>query len=98
MADNRRLLKLGLDQARRDLVDLSRRNRLLHAPLFGKRPWCVAIIGSQPDEVFEKLYRQDTFRGYTFRASDVDGLEDGEQVSTAIVDQPRAQPGCRPTS
>ena len=29
-------VKWALDQARRDLVDPSRRNRLLHAPLVGK--------------------------------------------------------------
>src|SRR5208282_4829382 len=33
-------LTWALDQARRDLIDLTRRNRLLHASLEGKRPWC----------------------------------------------------------
>jgi hypothetical protein len=60
-------LKWAFDQARRDLIDLTRRNRLLHAPLTGKRPWCMAIIGHSPDELFEKLYRQEKFRGYSLR-------------------------------
>ena len=66
----RHLLKWALDQARRDLVDLSRRNRLLHAPLSGKRPWCMAIVGHSPDELFDQLYRQENFRGYAFSARD----------------------------
>jgi hypothetical protein len=57
-------LTWALDQARRDLIDLTRRNRLLHAPLEGKRPWCMAISGYTTDELFEKLYRQENFRGY----------------------------------
>jgi Protein of unknown function (DUF4011) len=58
----------ALDQARRDLIDLTRRNRLLHAPLEGKRPWCMAVTGQSPDGLFEKLYRQENFRGYAFKA------------------------------
>ena len=61
-------LTWALDQARRDLIDLTRRNRLLHAPLGGKRPWCTAITGHTPDQLFEKLYRQENFRGYAFKA------------------------------
>src|SRR6266436_4350202 len=76
-------LKWALDQARRDLVDLSRRNRLLHAPLSGKRPWCMAIVGQTPDELFEKLYRQDHFRGYAFSARDPDSSD--QQNSNALT-------------
>src|SRR5262245_32838905 len=43
-------LKWAIDQARRELLDPSRRNRLLHAPLTGKRPWCMAVVGHNPDE------------------------------------------------
>jgi very-short-patch-repair endonuclease len=60
-------LTRAIEQARRDLIDLTRRNRLLHAPLDGKRPWCMAITGQSPDELFEKLYRQENFRGYAFK-------------------------------
>jgi hypothetical protein len=75
-------LTWALDQARRDLIDLTRRNRLLHAPLGGKRPWCMAIIGHSPDELFEKLYRQEDFRGYSFKAREA---EPDTQQSLAIV-------------
>ena len=66
MADQKWLTR-ALDQARRDLIDLTRRNRLLHAPLEGKRPWCMAITGHDPNELFEKLYRQENFRGFAFK-------------------------------
>jgi very-short-patch-repair endonuclease len=62
------LISRALEQARRDLIDLTRRNRLLHAPLEGKRPWCLAVTGQSPDELFAKLYRQENFRGYAFTA------------------------------
>jgi very-short-patch-repair endonuclease len=65
-------LTWALDQARRDLVDLTRRNRLLHAPLGGKRPWCMTVFGHSADELFEKLYRQEEFRGYAFKAREAE--------------------------
>jgi hypothetical protein len=65
-ATRRARVARALDQARRDLVDPSRRNRLLHAPLSGKRPWCMALVGHDPDELFDKLHRQESFRGYAF--------------------------------
>src|SRR5262245_66080529 len=83
--DDRHLLKWALDQARRDLVDLSRRNRLLHAPLGGKRPWCMAIVGHSPDELFDKLYRQENFRGYAFSARDGDDSDEDQTQSTALA-------------
>jgi hypothetical protein len=61
-------LTWALDQARRELIDLTRRNRLLQAPLARKRPWCMAITGHTPDQLFEKLYRQENFRGHAFEA------------------------------
>jgi very-short-patch-repair endonuclease len=59
-------IKSAIDQARRELLDPSRRNRLLHAPLTGKRPWCMAVVGHDPDELFRALCRQENFRGYAF--------------------------------
>ena len=61
-------IKLAIDQARRELLDPSRRNRLLHAPLTGKRPWCMAIVGHDPDELFRMLCQQENFCGYAFDA------------------------------
>src|SRR5262245_36600312 len=81
---HRHLLKWALDSARRDLVDLSRRNRLLHAPLGGKRPWCMAIVGHSPDELFDKLYRQENFRGYAFSARDTSDEEQAQSNALAL--------------
>jgi hypothetical protein len=78
LRSHRHLLEWALEQARRDLVDLSRRNRLLHAPLGGKRPWCMAIMGHSPDALFDKLYRQENFGGYAFTARD---RSDNEQAA-----------------
>ena len=94
---NRRYVRLrkALDEARRDLVDPSRRNRLLHAPLAGKRPWCMAIVGHDANELFNALHRQENFRGYAFQAVDCEqgeepqngaGVESAEgQTSTALA-------------
>jgi hypothetical protein len=78
------LVKWALNQARRNLVDLSRRNRLLHAPLSGKRPWCMAIIGHSPDELFDKLYRQENFRGYAFNAYETDNSSEEHSSLPAL--------------
>jgi Protein of unknown function (DUF4011)/AAA domain len=82
---HRHPIKWALDQARRDLVDLSRRNRLLHAPLGGKRPWCMAIVGHSPDELFDKLHRQENFRGYAFSARDGDDSDEEPTQSSALA-------------
>jgi hypothetical protein len=63
-------IKWAIDQARRELLDPSRRNRLLHAPLTGKRPWCMAVVGHDPDELFRALCREENFRGYAFNPSE----------------------------
>jgi Protein of unknown function (DUF4011) len=62
-------MKWAIDQARRELLDPSRRNRLLHSPLTGKRPWCMAVVGHDPDELYRALCRQENFRGYAFDSS-----------------------------
>jgi hypothetical protein len=75
----------ALEQARRDLIDLTRRNRLLHAPLEGKRPWCLALTGQSPDDLFAKIYRQENFRGYAFRPrSDHSG---GQQTLPVVASE-----------
>ena len=45
-------LNAALLDARRELIDLSRRNRLLHTSRTGKRPHCLEIINADPDAVF----------------------------------------------
>src|SRR5258706_13272299 len=47
----------ALRDARRELIDLSRRNRLLNTPQTAKRAHCLEIIGADPDELFVGLTR-----------------------------------------
>jgi Protein of unknown function (DUF4011)/AAA domain len=88
-------IKLALDQARRELLDPSRRNRLLHAPLSGKRPWCMAVVDEDPDGIFRSLCRQENFRGYAFAPSDEE--DDPVEVSDQTLDisAPSSRPSLR---
>ncbi|MGA8616434.1 MAG: DUF3320 domain-containing protein [Xanthobacteraceae bacterium] len=89
-------LAWAIEQARRDLIDLTRRNRLLHAPLEGKRPWCMAITETSPDELFEKLYRQENFRGYAFKARS-DDSDEQKTLPIASSEQVNPTPEAPPT-
>jgi very-short-patch-repair endonuclease len=77
-------IKLAINQARRELLDPSRRNRLLHAPLTGKRPWCMAIVGHDPDELFRALCRQENFGGYAFNAAGEQHDQEGSIASSGL--------------
>src|SRR5262245_27925020 len=79
-----RRLNEALQRARNDLVDPSRRNRLLHSPLTGKRPWCMAIVGHDPDELFDTLHRRENFRGYAFRGCDEQEAQEAQDGNTNI--------------
>jgi hypothetical protein len=79
-------LRKALDQARRDLVDPSRRNRLLHAPLTGKRPWCMAVVGHDADELFNALHREENFRGYAFQPLDDEEGDEQQQNGAGAGD------------
>src|SRR5262245_9088516 len=93
-SSHRHPVKWALEQARRDLVDLSRRNRLLHAPLSGKRPCCMAIVGHSPDELFDQLYRQENFPGYAFSARDGSDNKQAPSLSLqSYAPQPSASIG-----
>lgn len=48
----------ALDDARRELIDISRRNRLLHAPRGGKRVHCLEFANVDPDAAFRELARE----------------------------------------
>jgi very-short-patch-repair endonuclease len=52
-----RVAKSLLD-ARRELIDLSRRNRLLHTPRTGSRPHCLEILAADPNTLFVGLSRE----------------------------------------
>ena len=50
-------IRAALGDARRELIDLSRRNRLLHSPRAGKRPHCLEAVGADIDTLFVTLAR-----------------------------------------
>jgi very-short-patch-repair endonuclease len=56
-APDRERLTAALFEARRELIDLSRRNRSLHATRSGPRPHCLEIIDVDADEFFVALTR-----------------------------------------
>ncbi len=73
----------ALEQARRDLVDPTRRNRLLHAPLIGKRPWCLGVTGHDADDLLERLYWEESFSGYAFQ-----GVDEQQAVAEPLIAAP----------
>jgi very-short-patch-repair endonuclease len=60
----------ALRDARRELIDLSRRNRLLNTPQTAKRSHCLEIIGADPDELFVGLTRKSKQFGFRPSVSD----------------------------
>ncbi|HTT80186.1 MAG TPA: DUF3320 domain-containing protein [Stellaceae bacterium] len=63
----------ALDDARRELIDISRRNRLLHTPRTGKRIHCLEFVNVDPDTVFGGLAREG--KAVAFRPEDDDDSE-----------------------
>jgi hypothetical protein len=45
----------------------------------------MAIVGHSPDELFDKLYRQENFRGYAFSARDGDDSDEDQTQSSALA-------------
>src|SRR5260370_17247110 len=54
----------ALRDARRELIDLSRRNRLLNTPQTAKTAHCLEIMGADPDELFVGLTRKSNQFGF----------------------------------
>jgi very-short-patch-repair endonuclease len=78
-------VKAALLDARRELIDLSRRNRLLHAPRTGKRPHCLEIVGAEPDELFAGLARQGKQFGLAPAAEDGVSPEETEKRRVTVL-------------
>lgn len=57
MASGLKQVSDALLEARRELIDLSRRNRLLHMPRTATRAPCLEITGIMPDDLFVALAR-----------------------------------------
>src|SRR6516162_2102867 len=58
----------ALDDVRRELIDISRRNRLLHSPRTGKRIHCLEFANVDPDAVFVELARES--KAFAFAAEE----------------------------
>lgn len=89
-AKRRKRITWALEQARRDLVDATRRNRLLHSPLVGKRPWCLGVTGQSPDDLLQRLYWDEAFGGYAFQGVDEQLVP--ANVPDELLDLPVALP------
>jgi very-short-patch-repair endonuclease len=86
-----RVAKSLLD-ARRELIDLTRRNRLLHTPRTGSRPHCLEILGADPNTLFVGLWRDNKkfpFAPGSERPAEETAAADGE-VQTAPVSRSNA--------
>jgi hypothetical protein len=56
---NKSRIARALLEARRELIRLTRRNRLLHTERTGSKPPCLEIIGPDPDNLCVALTRDD---------------------------------------
>lgn len=72
----------ALNDARRELIDISRRNRLLHTPRAGKRIHCLEFVDVDLDFVFSELARND--RAFAFSGDDgkADEIVEGRRTRT----------------
>ncbi len=93
-ASGRQRLLAALSEARRELIDLSRRNRLLHATRSGPRPHCLEIIEANADELFVALARDGKQFGFAPHAAadaDVDGFDSRRPAKLALLQTNLAQ-------
>src|ERR1700739_2045133 len=88
-----RVAKALLD-ARRELIDLTRGNRLLHTPRVGSRPHCLEVLGADPDTVFVGLRRES--KGFTF-APGSERLAEAVAVDGEIHTAPGGRPNALQT-
>src|SRR5947207_1465182 len=76
----------ALEDARRELIDISRRNRLLHTPRAGRRIHCLEFIDFDPDTVFADLSRDG--KAFSFSSED-------ENLGEAAETRPRTLPSLK---
>ena len=77
-------VSVTLDDARRELIDISRRNRLLHSPRTGMRIHCLEFANVDPDVAFMALAREREAFAFV-------GEEEDEETKT----RPRTLPALR---
>ena len=60
----------AIDKTRRDLLELSARNRLVHTPLETKKPGWIKIVDERSDQLFDILVRQNKAMTFLPQAAD----------------------------
>jgi hypothetical protein len=68
-----------IEKTRRDLLELSARNRLVHTPLDGKRKSWVQIVQERSDSVFDLLVKQNKSLSFL-------GVQEQTAAGTQVVD------------
>jgi len=71
-------IEVALADARRELIDLTRRNRLLHSTRSGSRPHCLEFVNSDPDAAFVGLARED--KHFSFASAMTDAVTGGVEL------------------
>src|ERR1700743_2147136 len=77
-------VKDALLATRRELIDLTRRNRLLSTTRTGGRPPCLEIVGANLDDLFVALTREDkhfVFLAFAERLAEESMTASGEVLS-----------------
>jgi uncharacterized protein DUF4011 len=81
-------VEAGLADARRELIDLTRRNRLLHCTRTGSRPHCTEFVNTDPDAAFVGLVRDG--KHYSFASSKIDseqGVVELPAIANSVLRQ-----------
>ena len=65
----------AIEKTRRDLLELSARNRLIHTPLETKKPGWIQIVGERSDQLFDILVRQNKAMTFLPKAVDASATE-----------------------
>jgi len=73
----------AIEKTRRDLLELSARNRLIHTPLETKKPGWIQIDGERSDQLFDLLVRQSKSMTFLPKAVD-DATSDVEKFRLAF--------------
>jgi hypothetical protein len=78
-------LAAALEKTRRDLLELTARNRLVHTPLEGKRKSWIPISDERSDQLFDILVRQGKVMSFLPAESDV--RDDDHEQFLRLFDQ-----------
>jgi very-short-patch-repair endonuclease len=84
-----------IEKTRRDLLELTARNRLIHTPLDGKRSSWIRVVGERSDTVFQRLARQGKALAFAAKEDDDEPLLGGDETGSGRADTAEANPANR---